>query len=64
MPRTIQTIRQFRTWDAAFLECRKLGRPVTVEVPVNDVFEVARITPRGRCRHLAYRRIGSPISNP
>jgi hypothetical protein len=31
-----------------------MDKPITVSVPVNDMMEVARIFPSGRCKHLRY----------
>ena len=47
-------VRSFQDWSEAFDVCREMDKPITVAVPVNDVVEVARIFPSGRCKHLRY----------
>jgi DNA invertase Pin-like site-specific DNA recombinase len=44
----------FPNWESAFAVCRELNQPIKVKVPSGDRFEIARITPNGRCRHLEY----------
>jgi hypothetical protein len=47
-------VQRFADWSDAFSVCREMDKPITVAVPVNDVVEVARIFPSGRCKHLRY----------
>ena len=54
--RVMEEIHQFKTWSQAFAACRAVRNPMTVEVPVNLVAEVARIYPSGRCEHVQYLR--------
>lgn len=52
--RVQRLVRRFSDWPDAFSVCREMNKPITVAVPVNDVIEVARIFPSGRCKHLRY----------
>jgi hypothetical protein len=52
--RSSELVRRFTDWADAFSVCREMDKPITVSVPVNDMMEVARIFPSGRCKHLRY----------
>ena len=60
-------VRRFMDWSDAFARCREMDMPITVAVPVNDVIELARIFPSGRCKHLGYApntEVSSGAKNP
>jgi hypothetical protein len=57
-------VQQFADWSDAFSVCREKDKPITVAVPVNDVLEVARIFPSGRCQHLRYESQNAPGERP
>jgi hypothetical protein len=61
-PNAPAVVQQFADWSDAFSVCREMDKPITVAVPVNDVLEVARIFPSGRCKHLRYESQNAALS--
>lgn len=56
-------VQRFEDWQDAFSVCREKDKPITVAVPVNDMIEVTRIFPSGRCKHLRYESLNVRLSD-
>ena len=62
--RSSDLVRRFDDWTDAFAICREMDKPITVAMPFNDVVEIARIFPSGRCKHVRYEPPNVNVSDP